>query len=204
MNKKILGGAMIVIIASTALFMNLDRRSDEDKLLDAISWFIYEQSGAFEDYKAIELFEVTNDMLLNDIQLRTQIEVVKDTLSQKVSLLKDNRQLPKSWLSEVEQFNALVPDQIDDLIKLNAKINLALSAIEGSPRKDAILLKEQRAMELIEGKLNALNLSIFSIDLSGEQSTHYVHRFSIDGVEQLSVFELDANSKEVISFKLIG
>jgi len=204
MNKKILGSLMALVVIATIIFMNLDRRSEKEKLIDAVSWFIYEQNGEFDEYKAIELFEVTNEVLLADVQLKTQIEVVRDTLSQKVNLLNAYGQFPQAWLSEVEKFNALVPDQLDDLIKLNAKVDLALTAIEDSQRKEAIFLREQKAMELIEGKLNALNLSIFSIDLSGAHSIHYVHRFSIDGKEQLSVFELDTESKEVISFKLIG
>ena len=98
----------------------------------------------------------------------------------------------------------MLPDQIDDWIKLNAKLDLALSSLDEAQRLAPILAMEEKALNLIEAKLNALNLSIFNIDLSGNEIVHYLHRFALDGEEQLSVFEIDTKSKSVLSYKLIG
>ena len=83
MNKKIFAGIGLSLILATVIFMNYDRRTEEEKMLDAISWLIYEQSGEFENYNALELVEITNEMPMLDEQLKTQLTVVQDTVKQK-------------------------------------------------------------------------------------------------------------------------
>ncbi len=204
MNKKIFAGLGISLILAIVLFMKVENRTAENEMLDAISWFIYAESGAFEDYDALEFIEITNEMLLQDLQLKAQLAVAEDTLKRKVTLLDHLQRLPESWHKEIGQFQQLLPDQIDDWIKLNAKLDLALSSLDEAQRLAPILAMEEKALNLIEAKLNALNLSIFNIDLSGNEIVHYLHRFALDGEEQLSVFEIDTKSKSVLSYKLIG
>ncbi len=204
MNKKILGGLIVMTIIGVCAFVLLDRKSEEEKMLDAISWFIYEQTGEFEEYQALEFIEITNEMLLGDVVLKEQLAVVKDTLKQKSNFLRAYDKLPKSWNEELHQFEELQPDQMDEYLKMNSKLNMALNNLEDHETVEKILKKESMALEIIEAKLQALNLSIYSIDLSANQSIHYLHKFALDGVEQLSVFEIDTQSQEVISYKRIG
>lgn len=204
MNKKILAGVGIGLILAIVVFLNVDSRSDEDKMLDAISWFIYEQTGDFEDYKALEFVEITNEMLLGDVDFKRQFEVVQDTVKQKTTLLQAYNKLPESWSSQIDQFEELKPDQLDDYLKFNAKLDMALSAVEDRQTKEQIEKQLQPALNLIEAKLQALNLSIFSIDLSAKETLYYLHRFALDGNEQLSVFEIDSETQNVISYKRIG
>lgn len=203
MNKRIFASIGIGCIAAILVFLNHQKKSKEDRFLDAISSFIYNEAGDFERYDALELIPITNELLLEDVQLKNQLAVVKDTLAEKVSLLKSHAKFPKSWADEVKSFQQLVPDQIDDWIRLKAKIDLALTAIEDN-RLALLIHKETVALNLIEAKLNALNLSVYCVDLSGQDHIHYLHRFALDGEEVLSVFELDADKKEVISYKAIG
>lgn len=204
MNKKILAGTLITLLLAVVLFLNYDRKSKEEKLLDAISWFIYQNNGEFEDYRALEFIEITNEMLLQDVQLKTQLAVVQDTLKQKTQLLHANRKLPKSWQEEVDAFEEIQPDQMDEFLQLNAKLNLALGSIAPSEQISLIKQRENNALSLISAKLEALNLSIYGIDLSGKQHVYYLHRFAIDAQEQLSVFEVDTETQSVNSYKRIG
>ena len=191
-------------IIGVCTFVLLDRKSEEEKMLDAISWFIYEQTSEFEEYQALEFIEITNEMLLGDVVLKEQLAVVKDTLKQKSNFLRAYDKLPISWNEELRQFEELRPDQMDEYLKMNSKLNMALNNLEDNETVEKILKKESMALEIIEAKLQALNLSIYSIDLSANQSIHYLHKFALDGVEQLSVFEIDTQSQEVISYKRIG
>lgn len=204
MNKKIFAGIGLSLILAVVVFLNIDRRSDEQRMLDAISWFIYSQTGEFDDYDALDFIKIDNEMLLEDIQLKTQLEVLQDTLSRKVTLLNNHQKLPDDWQREVAGMNKIKPDQIDDWMKLNAKLDLALSPLNEHMRLAPLLAKEEQALDLIKTKFMALNLSVYSIDLSGEKSVHYLHRFALDGEEILSVFEIDAQTDEVISYKQIG
>lgn len=204
MNKKLLGVFISIIFISICAFILFDRKSDEEKVLAAISWFIYEQTGEFEQYRALEFIEITNEMLLNDIALKEQLTIAQDTLREKSRILEAYHKLPKSWAKEVAQFEGLKPDQIDDYLKINAKLNIALKAINVPNAKEAILSKQEHALQLIEAKLNALNLSVYSIDLSAQNSIHYLHRFALDGKEVLSVFEIDVQTQKIISYKNIG
>lgn len=203
MNKKIFAAFGLLLISGIVIFINVDTRTTEQQRLDAIAWFIYSQTGEFDNYEALYFLEITNEMLLEDLQLRTQIAVVADTLNQKVTLLEHFDKLPESWHHEIAQFNQLQPDQIDEWMQFKVKIDLPLIALDDH-RVQPILEKETAALDLIEAKLHALNLSIHSIDLSGEKSIHYLHRFALDGKEAFSVFEIDANTDEVISYKEIG
>ena len=40
--------------------------------------------------------------------------------------LKAYNKLPKSWAEEIAEFGELKPDQIDDYLKINSKLNIAL------------------------------------------------------------------------------
>lgn len=204
MNKRIFAGVGLSLIIGVVIFLSIDRRSKEDKMLDAISWFIYEQTSDFEDYKALEFVEITNEMLLGDVAFKKQFEVVQDTVKRKASLLQAYNKLPESWSLQFNQFEELRPDQIDDYLKLNAKLDIALNSIEDKKAKQQIEKKFKPALNLIEAKLQALNLSIYSIDLSAKETVHYLHRFALDGKEHLSVFEVDTETQNVISYKRIG
>lgn len=204
MNKKVFAAISLAIIAGIVIFMNVDSRSAEQKRLDAITWFIYSQTGDFDNYEVLDFLEITNDMLLQDVQLKAQIGVVQDTLSEKLSLLHTYHKMSETWLSTASQFQNMQPDQLDEWMKFNAKLDLALSALNETERLKRIKKQEAKALDLIEAKLQALNLSIRSIDLSGEKSIHYLHRFALDGKEALSVFEIDTKTDEVISYKEIG
>lgn len=205
MNKKIFAALGLSLILAIVVFLTVDRRSKEEKMLDAISWFIYQNSGEFEDYKALEFIEITNEMLLKDVQLKTQLAVVQDTLKQKAQLLHANQKLPNSWQKEVNAFEqSIQPDQMDEILKLNAKLNLAIESMEHTPQIENIQQREHAAIEMISTKLAALNLSIYGIDLSGQENLYYLHRYAIDSQHLLSVFEIDAATQSIKSFKQIG
>jgi hypothetical protein len=204
MNKKIFASISLSLVLAITIFINVDTRSREVKILDAIGWFIYEETGNFETYKAIELIEITNELLIGDIAFKRQLLVLQDTVKQKASLLQINGRFPDKWRSNVAALYKIQPDELDDWLSVKAKLDLAFTSIDMTDQFKSILEKEDKALEVIQHKLQALNLSIHSIDLSAEERIHYLHRFTIDGDERLSVFELDVSTHNVLSYQRIG
>ena len=204
MNKKIIISLLIFLFIGSSTFVCFYKKSKEEHLLDAISWFIYEQTGSFDSYQALELQEITNEMLLEDRLLAKQLNVLQDTLRQKVSLVSSIRPIPKKWMTQINELDHFQPDQIDDWLKVKQKLDLALGNEKYLAGLASLMAKEEQALDIIASKLNALNLSVYSIDLSAQESIHYLHRFTLDGVELLSVIELDLENYQVLSYQQIA
>lgn len=204
MKKRIFSISISCFVLGIALWLHVERKSKEEHLLDAISWFIYEQTGSFDSYQALELQEITNEMLLEDRLLAKQLNVLQDTLRQKVSLVSSIRPIPKKWMTQINELDHFQPDQIDDWLKVKQKLDLALGNEKYLAGLASLMAKEEQALDIIASKLNALNLSVYSIDLSAEESIHYLHRFTLDGVELLSVIELDLDNYQVLSYQQIA
>ncbi|PIQ49614.1 MAG: hypothetical protein COW03_04480 [Cytophagales bacterium CG12_big_fil_rev_8_21_14_0_65_40_12] len=196
---------LLVILA----ICSCDLRSDEDKFQSEIRFFILEHLENPSEYSPLSFQRIDNAFLSSNQALATSIIAVQDTVRTKLSLASNLLQEGKNgimhrFLAANDNFEF---DLLDELIFENVRLDKQME--KSSAKTNSSVLEEYKLQQqlfndqisILNQQLNALNLSVFHMDLSGKTSVHYLHQYQLEDQPLTTVFELSTENLEVLSFK---
>jgi len=206
MNRKTVRNLSLVFGLIALVFMSCDKRTDEEKWLAEIRYFIMLQADDFESYQALDFQKIDLDFFMSDEEVQKSLVVLQDTTSIKLryySILENASDQLISNLSErVTDFPI---DAVDEFQLQNARLDKALANhFKDLPK--ALLnanVRGQVALAKLNDKLGSYGLSIYNINLTDGDNIIYHHSFRLKGLDHTGIFELNKETFEVTSFKEI-
>ena len=94
-------------------------------------------------------------------------------------------------------------DEVDELLVFNAGLDRLLYENQVALTPDC-LNQETEALRQLNDFLSLYNLSVLSLDLSGEHKSYYYHKFKLAGEMREAIFELDHKTEAILSYKEIS
>lgn len=187
-----------------------DQRNDGDRFQAEIRYFILEHLEDDIAYRPVRFQRIDNSFLSSDVTLMTSVLAIQDTVRTKLNMALDH-----SVVFESSVINAFLGmedgfeiDLIDELILENIKLDNAVKAklkLNEQPFPKSYLVQQQLFTDQlfdINNTLSHFNLSAYHMDLSGRKSIFYIHEYQLNQAQSITtIFELDTESLEVLSFK---
>ena len=215
MNKKRIGQ---IIVACFVLAMGISFIDFGKNLPDhgeVIGEFIADNLEEGTTYRPIVVKRIDESMLLSQPAVNEAYATIIDSIGNQLELLsgqyisldfQNQLQAATDFSSQLNLQNLVDYMPLDAALKRVAKKPGHLDK-----KQMAALYQEETRMHTAINELNAAlgqyNLSVFSLDLGEESNPIYWHRFELSNElgssEHISVFELENESGEVLSFKEI-
>ena len=178
-----------------------------------ISEFIIENLDPDTRYKPLDFEEVNEAFLLSKENISKPLIKVADSISSQIALLEGHYvslDFQNTLQKAKQHLEQLSLENVSQYLSIDAEIKRTLKNAGGldHPTKSALYEQEVIMLDAINelnASLGKYNLSIFSIDFSQLNNVQFLHTYQLTdarGSSQVqTMFELDKESKEIISFK---
>ncbi|MFY0591663.1 hypothetical protein [Roseivirga sp.] len=206
MLKKLTRNIIMLFSIMAVVCLSCDQRSDEEKWMAEIRYFIMIQADDFKSYEAIDFQKIDVDFLMSNKEIQSSLVTLQDTTRTKLRfyarLENASNQLIDDLTQRAHDFSI---DNVDEFQLEKAKMDKALSDhFQNLPETLSIAnRKEQKALNTINKSLEAYGLSIYNINLTDGKSVFYLHSFRLKSRSHKGIFELNKETLEVSSFKEI-
>lgn len=179
-----------------------DFESQEEQRQKAISFFIMDMADDYNSYLAQDFKKIDVEFLESQMRIYEQFAIVQDTTQRRLQII-DRLNLNLSQeLVEFRKTDYNI-DEVDELLVFNAGLDRLLNANQVALAPD-YLNQETEALTRLNEFLSLYNLSVLSLDLSGEHKSYYYHKFKLAGEMREAIFELDDRTEAILSYKEIG
>lgn len=215
MKKKLIGNLILLAMVVGLGLSFVDFGKKDRSFQEQISAFILDHLAEDTDYSSLSLEEINEEFLMVREAISQPLETVGDTIRNQLNLLK-GRFISLEFQKGLEKAEAhlasLKLETVADYLAIDAQIKRSLkeSGELDAIAKNGLYREESRMLDAINELNSALgefNLSIFSVDFNSA-SVSYYHEYQLSddfgSSVKSAVFELDRESKEVISFKELG
>lgn len=205
MNKTFRKNAMLALALALFALLSCDRRSEEEKRVDAIAAFVMDYAHNYNSYKVVDLKKIDEAYLEGQQIIKSSLKILQDTTRTKLSYLAlSNSQMDMTKL--VSWSEKLPIDAVDSYLTESAKVDRLLNQHWKNAPTELVLARQNEATALnsLNDALALFNLSIYSINLGEGSSSLYYHQFEVDGMEKAAIFEVDNEAFDVIAYKELG
>ena len=190
--------SFLSILGATAC----DFESKEIQREKAISFFIMEMAEDYNSYLSHKFQKIDVEFLESQMPIYEQFAIVQDTTQRRLQIID---QLNLNLSQELVEFRKTdyKIDEVDELLVFNAGLDRLLYENQVALTPDC-LNQETEALRQLNDFLSLYNLSVLSLDLSGEHKSYYYHKFKLAGEMREAIFELDHKTEAILSYKEIS
>jgi len=198
LKHNILMLSFLSILGATAC----DFESKEIQREKAISFFIMEMAEDYNSYLSHKFQKIDVEFLESQMPIYEQFAIVQDTTQRRLQIID---QLNLNLSQELVEFRKTdyKIDEVDELLVFNAGLDRLLYENQVALTPDC-LNQETEALRQLNDFLSLYNLSVLSLDLSGEHKSYYYHKFKLAGEMREAIFELDHKTEAILSYKEIS
>ena len=211
--KRLIGNLVLVGLLVTLALSYIDFGQKSLSYEGYISDYIRQNLAPETEYTPLSFDKVDEDYLLSQEDVTASLALIADTIGRQLNLLKGlfistefqgSLEKANDYLAQMDLGNVKRYLNIDAELKRHIKRAGGLD----HPTRSALHEQEVKLLDAINelnASLGRYNLSIFSIDFSEINTVHYLHRYKLKDRFGTSIaqtmFELDIDSKEIVSFK---
>ncbi len=198
LKHNILVLSFLSILGATAY----DFESKEMQREKAISFFIMEMAEDYNSYLSHRFQKIDVEFLESQMPIYERFAIVQDTTQRRLQIID---QLNLNLSQELVEFRKTdyKIDEVDELLVFNAGLDRLLYENQVALTPDC-LNQETEALRQLNDFLSLYNLSVLSLDLSGEHKSYYYHKFKLAGEMREAIFELDHKTEAILSYKEIS
>ena len=213
MNKKLIGNLILFALLVTLGLSFIDFNRKNLSFEGHISEFIRENLDPDTRYTPLDFELINQHFLMSKQAIKKPLLKVADSIRQQITILDEHyvsldfQNVLQKAKGHLEQLNL---ENVSQYLSIDAEIKRTLRAAGGLDTTAKSALYEQEVIMLdaineLNASLGNYNLSIFSLDFSGVNSLQFLHTYTLTDARGTTkvqtMFELDRESKEIISFK---